>query len=146
TRSRIRGNYFGYHLMRMADLFSVANDLGLSNTETSSLAFANVSAFFGLGAEVRKWLAGKVIPDLPRLTDLMIGGRTGPLVEEPIESICLQRLRALRQLTTQHGAGFVLVLPPSSGNTSEAEYAAARRAGSLAGISILAPVPVNSLP
>jgi hypothetical protein len=145
VRSKIRGNYFGYHLMRMADLFSVASDLGLSNTETSSLAFANLSAFFGLGAEVRKWLAGQVFQDLPELTKLMIGERTGPLVEGPIESICLQRLRALRQLTAQHGAGFVLVIPPTSGNTSEVECAAARRTGSLAGVSVLEPVPVNSL-
>lgn len=145
-RSKIRGNYFGYHLMRMADLFSIANDLGLSNTETSSLAFANMSAYFGLGAEVRKWFAGSVTPDLPQLTNLMIGERTSPSVEGPVESICLQRLRALGQLTTQHGAGFVLVIPPGSGNRSQVESAAARKAGASAGVSVLEPVPANSLP
>jgi hypothetical protein len=145
-RSKIRGNYFGYHLMRMADLFSVANDLGLSNTETSSLAFANMSAYFGLGAEIRKWLAGNVLQDLPQLTALMIQERTGPLVEEPIESISLERLRALRQLTTQHGAAFILVIPPTSGNMSETRCAATRRTGSLAGVSVLEPVPMKSLP
>ena len=50
--TRIRGNYFGYRMMRMTDLFSVASDLNLSNTETSNLASANLSAVFGLGGEV----------------------------------------------------------------------------------------------
>lgn len=143
--SAIRGSYFGYHLMKMSDLLSVANDVGLSNTETSGLAFANASAFFGLGGEARKWLAGKVIPDLPRLTNLLIGERAGRAAEKPVESLCLQRLRDLRELAAQHGAGFVLVIPPTPGDTSEAECATALRAGALAGVSVLNPLPTNSL-
>ena len=92
--SKIRGNYFGYDMMRMADLFSVARDVGLSNTETSNLAFANLSAFFGLGAEVRKWLLGRVFRTCPRLTRLMTAAQSARLVEEPFDSVCLQRLLA----------------------------------------------------
>jgi len=139
----IRGSYFGYRMMRMADLFSVARDVGLSNTETSNLAFANLSAFFGLGAEVRKWFLSRVFQDLPELTKLMTAARSTRLVEQPFDSVCLQRLVALRQLTAQYGASFVLVIPP---NGTEAECAAVQRAGSFAGVSVLVPVPSKSLP
>jgi len=143
--SKIRGNYFGYHLMRMADLFSVANDVGLSNTQTSNLAFANLSAYFGLGGEARKWLAGQVFADLPGLTKWMVATGSAPLTEEQVYSTCLWRLRVLRELTAQYGSKLVLVIPPTTGSGAEPYYAAVRRAGSLAGVSVVVPVQPNTL-
>jgi hypothetical protein len=143
--SKVRGNYFGYHLMRMADLFSVANDVGLSNTQTSNLAFANLSAYFGLGAEARKWLAGQVFADLPELTKWMVAAGSAPLTGEQVYSTCLGRLRVLRELTAQYGSRLVLVIPPTTSRGVEPYYAAVRRAGSLAGVPVVVPVEPNAL-
>jgi hypothetical protein len=143
--TKVRGNYFGYRLMRMADLFAVANEVGLSNTQTSNLAFANVSAYFGLGGEVRKWLAGRIFPDLPELTRRMVAATSAPLTEDQVHATCLGRLRELRDLADRHGARLVLVIPPTTGSGVERYQDAVRRAGSLAGVSVVVPVPANSL-
>ncbi len=127
--TKVRGSYFAYQFMRMADLFAVAKDVGLSNTETSNLAFANLSAYFGLGGEARKWLTGRVLPDFPGLAQLMTAGRNVPPSIEQVGSTCTQRLRSLRQVTAQFGWRFILVIPPTPGSQSAAECAAAQKAG-----------------
>ena len=131
--------------MRLTDLFSVANDLDLSNTETSNLAFANLSAVFGLGAEARKWLAGRIFRELPELTRLMIAEKPAQLSEEVIYSTCLRRLRVLRDLTADQGSKLILVIPPTRGSGAESTYAAVQRAGSSEGVAVLVPLQPNSL-
>ncbi len=147
--SEVPGNYFGYHLMSMTDLFSVATDLKLSNTQTSNLAFANLSASFGLGYGTRKWLARQVFQDLPRLTSLMAATKPAPLLEEQVYSTSLRRLRALRELSAQYREsrpGYPAHRSEGvGGEVSEARVNAVQRAGSSAGVSVLVPLALGSL-
>jgi hypothetical protein len=139
-------NYFGYRMMMLGDLLSVASDLDLSNTETSSLAFANLSGYFGLGAIARKWVAGRVFPGLPRLTQMMTHGAPVPLTEEQIYSGCVPKLRALANLTAAHRCRFILMVPPTRGGESEVGCRALERATSATGVPVLTPMRPNALP
>jgi hypothetical protein len=129
----------------MNDIFSVAKNLELTNTQTSNLAFANVSAFFGLGGEVRKWLAGKIFRDLPELTQSLIPKL--PPQPEPalISSESLRRLHALRELAARYDSDVVLVIPPTKGRRAGTDASAVVSAGRSAGVSVLVPVEPDSL-
>jgi len=144
--STVRGPYFAYHLMRTADLPLVVKELKLSNTEASNLAFANASAFFGLSAEVRKWIAGVIFPDLPGLMNLATRPRYQPLIEELVYSTSLVRFQELLELTNQYHSRFILIVPPTDdGRVMAGGYSAIRRAGVAAGVSVLIPVHPDSL-
>jgi hypothetical protein len=132
--------------MRLGDLFSVASDLKLSNTETSNMAFANLSACFGLGAEARKWLKGRVLKDLPELTQLMLATKPARITEEMVYPTYLRRLQALRDLTAEHHCKLVVVIPTTNVRPEEADCTnAVERAGSLVGIPVVVPVRPNTL-
>jgi len=145
VNTSVRGEYFAYHLMRGADVVAVARTLRLSNTEASNLAFANHSALFGVGSELRKVLAGRLIPGLPRLTALMTRSDLPPLRRSAVIAECVTRLRALRAEAGQHGARVVVVVPPTPDGIGEAGYPAVQEAGALAGVTVLVPLAPETL-
>ena len=141
----IRGEYFAYHLMQGVDVVAVARALRLSNTEASNLAFASHSALFGLGAEFRKVLAGRLIPGLPRLTVLMTKFDRPPLQRSKVIEESVTRLRALREVAGRYGTRVVLVVPPTHDGIGAAGYSAVQEAGTVAGVTVLVPVAPETL-
>ncbi len=108
----VRGDYFGYRLMRPFDVSSVARNTGLHRTPASNLFFARFSAFYGFRSEIRNEILGRLMPDLTPLMHLITRIKPQPLTDEEVYRVGLARLEAYRQLATEHGAQFILVLPP----------------------------------
>jgi hypothetical protein len=144
--SSSRGDYSAYHLMRTQDVIQAARDLTLSNTATSNLAFANVSAFFGVRAEARRGILHRIFPDLP---DMMALITSYPAVVAPpgsVDQIALSRMQALRDLTCQFGARLVLVVPPTGApQVGDPMLEELQNAGKLAEVPVLVPVECGSL-
>ena len=70
VRTEMRGDYSAYYLLSTRDVADAARDLNLSATQTSSLAFANISKFWAARAEMRNFVIGHLMPDLGRLMEL----------------------------------------------------------------------------
>ena len=144
--SSVRGEYFAHRLLDLGDLFSLAADVGASNTRISDLAFSNLSAFGGIRAEVRKLVVAALLPDLPRLTSLMTARKGSPLDADYVRIESQRRLKTLHDLAGQYHARFVLVIPPDGSPTGEDMASVVQAAGAATGVSVLVPVAPASLP
>lgn len=144
--SSICGDSFAYHLMRLEDLRAVARDAGLSNTETSNLVFANLSAYFASRTAVRSWVSGQVFPGLPKLTALMLARRNVASRGDPdSDEIFVRRLCLLRALAEPYGVKIVLVIPPTR-QPGVRDWIAAHKGDIQAtGVPVLVPLAYESL-
>lgn len=142
--SNVREDYFAHHLMRFQDAFSVASEMGLSNTAASSLAFANISQYYDLRARIRNQWLKKAIPNLGPMMDL-ITRQDNSLKDEFPETLAVERLRTLNKLSTQWKAKFVLVIPPSDGGRGDPAAAKLQTTGETAGVRVLLPIAAGSL-
>lgn len=140
-----RGDYFSYHLLLPRDVPRAISDLRLSNTEASTLAVANASAFFGLRSEFRKFALGKVLPQAPSLVGRMAQLRSRSATENLLYPACVDRLRALRQLVESRQAELIVVLPPAASADEVPAYDAASRAGAAAAVRVLVPIEPGAL-
>jgi hypothetical protein len=144
TSDGSEGDYIAHMLVDHHDVLRFANDLGADRNKTSVLALDNLSFFFGARAEIRTWILGKLLPDLPTLTRYFHQNSTLDLPSSrTISDRATERLRQLQDLCSRYGAEFVLVIPPA-----RVDYAAGAVAvaGANQGISVLIPLPVDSLP
>jgi hypothetical protein len=131
----VRGDYFAYRLMRLSDVFSVARNIGFERTATANLAFANISAFYGLRAEFRKVLLGRLMPDMPALMSLATRKPGAPVLPDEVTyRRALPRLQGYRELAGRQHLRIFLVLPPQPAPTG---MAAVQRAGAAAGVTVL---------
>jgi hypothetical protein len=144
---QLRGDYSAYRLVRPEDLVTAAREGNMSNTSASNFVSAHFSAFFGLRAEIRKWVIGKLFPQFPQLTRMLIRqNQKKPLDKQTLYEKAARRLDEFRRLAQHYGADFTLVVPPS-GPGEDPEYARiVERAGRAAGVAVLVPVPPGSLP
>jgi hypothetical protein len=142
--SNVREDYFAHHLMRFQDAFSVASEMGLSNTAASSLAFANLSQYYDLRARIRNQWLKKVIPNLGPMMDL-ITKQDGSRTEEFPQSLAVERLRALNDLAERRSARFVLVIPPSDGGRGDPAAAKLKAAGETTGVRVVLPIAAGTL-
>ncbi|MGO9115856.1 MAG: hypothetical protein ACLP9L_42160 [Thermoguttaceae bacterium] len=144
--TRIHDDDFAYHLMNLSDVLSVAGDVGASNTRISDLVLANLSAFRGACAEIRKRVIHTLLPDLPRLTSLMTAQKRVPLKANFVRFESERRLRALKELAGQYHARVILVIPPEGANATNSMAPVVQEAGDSAGVSVLVPVVPGSMP
>jgi hypothetical protein len=143
--SEVRKEYFAYRLMDGRDLLDVQREAGLTNTVTSNYAFANVSAFFGLRAEVHKVVLSTVFSDLESLTALMTQRRGVKASLSGRESVVRSRLKALDDFASASGVRVAVAIPPTG--TTNAELAAElQQQARGAGIPVLLPVEPGALP
>lgn len=134
----IRGDYSANKMMRTRDILEVARVLHMHPTEASTIMFANFSSFYGLREDIRKVLLGRLMPEIPRLTQMMVATRPVVYSEEQVRRGAAERLRALAETCSAHGAGFALVLPPKPKSVVNLSLALEQAARS-AGISVLRP-------
>jgi hypothetical protein len=142
TSRAVGGDYTTHFLVEWSDILQFAEDTGADRNRTSSLALARLSFFYGARAEIRTWMLGRILPDLPNLTHSLQVSPTG-LPAATLRAVATQRLGRLRQLCADHGAALVFVIPPSNedmGTASIAEVAATE------GIRVLVPIPPGVLP
>jgi len=111
-RSDIRGDYSAYYLIRTRDIPALAQELDLNATQATSLFFANISKFWGLRAEMRNFILGRLMPQLGRLMDFSSAIDPRPLVDEEVERIARTRLMRLKAIVSANGSRLVVLLPP----------------------------------
>lgn len=142
----IRGDYFAYRLMRSRDLPAVASDARLSNTEASSLVFANLSAFYGVRTEMRKWLAGKVFPDFAQLTAWIRKYTPSRPTREHVYSVTAERMRAIEALGARDDVRIVYLVPPMLKSfAANVQYQAFQDAAAAVHATVLVPLEPGCL-
>jgi len=132
------GEYFAHYLMRSRDVFAVKTSAGLDNTVTSNYFFANWSRWLGSRAEIRKWLASKLMPNLERLMAFFPDKTPAMPPPDKVVERALPHLQALSDLCRANGAALVVVVPPTLDKddaSREVAEAAARH-----GIRVLVPL------
>jgi hypothetical protein len=134
--SAIGGDYTTHFLVDKADLLQFASDAGADRNRISSMALANISFFYGARAEIRNWILGKVVPDLPSLTRTFRPGPKPPSAADTRE-LEIQRLQRLNQMCQEHGAELVFVVPPSN---EDIGTSALVHSASTIGVRILVPI------
>jgi hypothetical protein len=142
TSRSVGGDYTAHFLVDWNDILQFAQDTGADRNRTSSLALARLSFFYGARAEIRTWLLGRILPDLPVLTHNLQSSPKG-LPADTLRDVAAQRLGRLRQLCQDNRAALVFVIPPSNedmGTASVTEVAATE------GIRVLVPIGPGVLP
>jgi hypothetical protein len=130
--SSIRGDYSALRLMQASDIPELSAKLGMHPTQTVSMLLANRSVFYGLRGEIRKVLLGRLMPELPRLTAMLVAQRGDSLSDHAFHAVAAERIVALRALCETYGSRLVLLVPPLPGNSGERLVVVARDA--LAGV------------
>lgn len=107
----IRGDYFALRLMSLPDMGEVAGVLHLHPTQAASMFLANRSVFYGLRSEIRKVLLGRLMPNLPQLTAVLVSGRPEIISDDRFYAEAPGRLRALKATCERYGAQLVMLVP-----------------------------------
>jgi hypothetical protein len=110
-RADSRGDYSAQYLMSLADLPDAARQLRLTATQTANLALSNLSKFWGVRAELRNFVLGRLMPDLGRLMDFSSVVDLRPLLDDEVADVARDRIARLKALAAAHGVELVLVLP-----------------------------------
>lgn len=142
TSGSVGGDYTAHFLVDRRDILEFAKETGADRNRTSSLAFANLSFFYGARAEIRNWILGRILPDLPSLTHNFQSAPKS-LTGDVLRDVATQRLERLRQLCQDHGAELVFVIPPSNEDMGAAVVSAAAAAH---GVQVVIPIAPGVLP
>jgi hypothetical protein len=138
-RTEIRGDYSSYYLISTRDLVDAVRDLGLNATQAASLAYANLSKFWGARAEMRNFILGHMMPGLGRLMTFSSVADPTPIIDEAVARDVSDRMARLDALVSSNGGRLVIVLPvlaePQDGS------AGFMRAARSLHVSVLRPVP-----
>ena len=108
----IRGDYSAQYMMSMADLPSVARDLGMHPTQATGLIVAGVSKFWGARVEMRNFVLGHLMPDLATFMNASSAVDRRPMVDADIAPVLASRVARLRAVTDGFGSQLVLLVPP----------------------------------
>ncbi len=141
----VRGEYFAYHLMQAADVVQVSRELHLHPTNACSMLFGHFSMFYGVRAELRKWLLTAIVPGFETFGSMLTRrGAKSTIDSDAIYASARSRMRTLRDLAAQNQATLVWVLPPLL--DAEDGSRGLRAAAEEAGVQVLAPVDSGALP
>jgi hypothetical protein len=138
-RTEIRGDYSAYYLIGTRDLAGAVRDLHLNATQAASLAFANMSKFWGARAEMRNFILGRMMPGLARLMAFSSVADLTPIVDEAVARGVSDRMARLNALVSSHGGRLIIVLPVLA--ESQDGSAGFMRAARALRVSVLRPVP-----
>jgi hypothetical protein len=141
----VSDNISGERTARMlvdgSDLLRFSSDVGADRNKTISLVVSHLSEFYGWRADIRTWLMGKILPDLPNLTS-HLRFPSDPPSNEKLYSVAKRRLLELRNLCALNHVDCVLLMPPSPGSNPGARIVL--QAAAADGVTVLLPMP--SLP
>ena len=139
--NQIRGDYSAYYLIGAPDLLRAARALRYDLTQTSSLAFAHFSLFYAGRNNLRNFILNKVDPKYGELLHTLVTQRAPAEMDAESARISTQRLAAINQLCSSHGARFFYFVPPALGRGGESVIGEIRSAG----ITVLEPFKMNEL-
>jgi len=133
----IRGDISSRYLFQSSDLLNIAGKTHMNATATSGLILAHYSEFYGTRDVIRGFAMSRVLPPVGEWLHTGFAAVRDPEVkEEMLKPIAMERLKNLNQLCIEHGAQFVLVIPP----TYQKGAGTIERAGAEKGIKVLIPV------
>jgi hypothetical protein len=141
--SMVREDYFARHLMKLQDIFSIAWNMKISNTQASNLVFSNLSQYYQSRTQIRNKQVRKIF-DLGPLMKLITYAPPPPVKTIP-EELALDRLQKMRDLAEKWNAKFVLVIPPSDGGKRDINAARLQEAGKTIGVPVLVPIAAGTL-
>ena len=139
TAPAFNGDYSAHLLVDRGDLLEFAKNTGADRNETSTLAMANLSFFYGSRAEIRTWILGKLLPGVGNLFRPPVGSQKSDVSEQ----LAAERLVRLRDLCSSHGSDLVIVLPPARLGIGVTEVL---QAASASGVKVLLPIAPGVLP
>ena len=135
VQSNIRGDYTAHYLFDLPGILDYSRREHFTLTQTSTLAFANVSALYATRSETRTTLMERLLPAYgTALQNLASGSNPAPTPQQIAQSGA-EHLKLLKDLCAAYGAKAIFVLPPTM-NPMDNEV---REAGREAGITVLAP-------
>jgi hypothetical protein len=123
------------------DLTGLAKSIGADRNRMSSLALANLSFFYGTRAEIRTWVLGNIMPDLPSLVRLFHFAHATP-ESEALRQVATERLIQLHELCERHGVALVVVIPPAK---EDSGASAVMQAAATSGVKVLIPIEPGAL-
>ena len=135
VQSNIRGDYTAHYLFDLPGILDYSRREHLTPTQTSTLAFANVSALYATRSETRITIMERLLPAYgTALQNLASGANPSPTPKQ-IAQAGVEHLKLLKDLCADYGAEAIFVLPPAM-NPMDDEV---REAGQEAGITVLTP-------
>lgn len=142
TSPTIGGDYTAHFMVGHRDVFRFAQEVSPDRNRLISLALSNFSFFYGSRAEIRNWVLGLTLPDLPQLARSFRRDQN-PSDYPALNELAMQRLARLHQLCQQHGASLVFVIPPARVDLGAGAIA---REAAAQGIKVLMPIAPGVLP
>jgi hypothetical protein len=139
----VRQDYAPLMLFDWRDSLSVACDLKMDRTATSSLLLAHSSVFWDTRSVVRTHILRHTVP---RYEDLVALLKPQPAIppDPQFQAIANTRLERLRSLCEAHGAKLILLVPPTP--SSEDAVRQMTIASERAGVETLVPIDPTALP
>jgi hypothetical protein len=142
--TQVRGEFFAHYLMRLDDVPAVSRDLSLHRTSAAGMVAGNLSEFYGVRAEIRKWLLLSLMPRFQTVASMLTRHPRRQVDDNAIRSIASGRLRQMNELVSQHNARLVWILPAlldvPDGTAGVLEAARSAR------VPVLIPISSGSLP
>jgi hypothetical protein len=141
TTPAIRGDFSARMLFGVQDIWPAARATGADLTTTSGYYIAHYSAFYATRSELRAVVMGKLTPAVVVMWQESV---TKPAVipaDDQLIPVMEPRLRMMRELCASYGVDFQFLIPP----TIQPGDTAIVRAGGLAGVAVLRPIPNGSL-
>lgn len=108
----VRQEYVPLMLLDLHDSLRVASDLQMDRTATSNLVLAHSSVFWDTRTVIRTQILRRLIPGYRELLAMLKPLPVVPVPEE-FRATLNQRVRRLRELCESHGAGLILLVPPT---------------------------------
>jgi hypothetical protein len=133
------GEPFARSMLRTRDLWAVSRATHMNAMAASNYFFANGSEWIGARASIRNALLERWLPQAPLLVAHFAGTNPAAATASPDLTTAVERLRSLQSLCAQHGARFLLLLPPSLNANDTAPLLAASATSS--GLQVLMPFP-----
>jgi hypothetical protein len=126
-----------------SDIIALARRQHFDATTTTNYFFAQLSSWFGIRVELRKWFLARVMPDIGVLSNVL-GFRPAPALDEAdVQHKSEARLQELKALCDQYGVRLTVLIPPG---LSKADYAEDVSAiGRESGVRVLIPVQAGSM-
>jgi len=143
-RDDTRGDYSAQYLMTVPDAAAASIALHMHPTQASSFVLASASRFWGARAEIRNFILGRAMPDLPALMNMSSAIYPGGIENARVEEIATARFERCRDLAAAYGAHVVALLPPVL--EPDDGSPGLLRAGTRARVTVLVPVASGSYP
>jgi hypothetical protein len=126
-----------------SDLVSLARREHLDATTATNYFFGHWSGWYGMRVELRKWLLGRIMPDIGALTSVL-GMRAAPPLSEPeVQRKSTERIGELKALCDEYGVRLTLLIPPGLSKEDYVEDVVT--VGRQDGVRVLVPIEAGSM-